>query len=148
MVDTEQREPRACARQGRCSMRVLPGDLQRNSQPPVPSVSKCAHFKLASLLLICTFGHSLSDTHWLGTTITGLMHLVFPAFDPCHSIRVRILIRIHSFTRFRSNPGSVSKYTSVQTSCVVLCSCWCSTVTATVSSLPRREYLALFQRLP
>ena len=36
---------------------VLPGeltDLQRNSQPPVPSVSKCAHFQLASLLLICT----------------------------------------------------------------------------------------------
>ena len=33
---------------------VLPGeltDLQRNSQPPVPSVSKCAHFQL---LLICT----------------------------------------------------------------------------------------------
>ena len=29
-------------------------DLQRNSQPPVPSVSKCAHFQLASLLLICT----------------------------------------------------------------------------------------------
>ena len=40
-------EPRACARQGRCPMCVLPGeltDLQRNSQPPVPSVSKCAHF--------------------------------------------------------------------------------------------------------
>ena len=69
MVDTEQRhllltqhlsEPRACARQGRCPMRLralLPGeltDLQRNSQPPVPSVSKCAYFKLASLLLICT----------------------------------------------------------------------------------------------
>ena len=36
---------------------VLPGeltDLQRNTQPPVPSVSKCAHFQLASLLLICT----------------------------------------------------------------------------------------------
>ena len=36
---------------------VLPGeltDLQRNSQPPVPSVSKCAHFQLASLLLIYT----------------------------------------------------------------------------------------------
>ena len=38
---------------------VIPGlgeltDLQRNSQPPVPSVSKCAHFQLASLLLICT----------------------------------------------------------------------------------------------
>ena len=36
---------------------VIPGlgeltDLQRNSQPPVPSVSKCAHFQLASLLLI------------------------------------------------------------------------------------------------
>ena len=52
-------EPRACARQGHCPMhlRPLPGeltDLQRNSQPPVPSVSQCAHFQLASLLLICT----------------------------------------------------------------------------------------------
>ena len=60
MVDTEQRhlllinsafsKPRACARQGRsrCA-RVLQGDLQRNSQLPVPSVSQCAHFELASL---------------------------------------------------------------------------------------------------
>ena len=48
------RIPRRCAI--RCA-RVLPGeltDLQSNSQPPVPSVSKCAHFQLASLLLICT----------------------------------------------------------------------------------------------
>ena len=53
MVDTEQRhllltqhlsEPRACARQGRCPMRLralLPGeltDLQRNSQPKVQTL--------------------------------------------------------------------------------------------------------------
>ena len=33
-------------------------DLQRNSQPPVASVSKCAHFQLASLLLICNLAES------------------------------------------------------------------------------------------
>ena len=60
MVDTEQRhlllinsafsKPRACARQGRSRYaRVLQGDLQRNSQLPVPSVSQCAHFELARL---------------------------------------------------------------------------------------------------
>ena len=48
---------RAHARGRGCACERYPGeltDLQRNSQPPVPSLSKCAYFKLASLLLICT----------------------------------------------------------------------------------------------
>ena len=66
MVVTEQRNSASGSRahapgrgvvQSACERNTRLGeltDLQRNSQPPVPSVSKCAHFQLASLLLICT----------------------------------------------------------------------------------------------
>ena len=47
--------------------------------------------------------------------------------------------------RIPSNPGSVSRDSTVQISWLVLCGCWSGSLTAPVSSLPWRVYLVLQQ---